>query len=245
LLAVKHEKAFILNALTQFLEENIMTLETSKVIGGIGAILMLIGVFPVINYFGILEIIGAILILVGLHGIGEHFHEPNIFKNAIFGFVALIVGVAVAAAIALTVVWANVTNFIYQLYPGWNGDWASLSGMTPDTSRFTSGNFDVTTLYPLIIGILAVLVILWIFAIISMFFVWRSLKHVTVRTNVGLFGTAGLLLLIGAILIIAFGFGLILMWIGALLLAIAFFQLKHTEAPPAPTAYPPPPQTTV
>jgi uncharacterized membrane protein len=147
--------------------------------------------------------------------------------------------------IALTVVLSNVTSFIYQLYPGWNGDWTSLQGMTPDTSQFTSGNFDVATLYPLIVGVIAVLAILWIFAIISMFFVWRSLKNVSAKSNVGLFGTAGLLLLIGAILIIAFGLGLILMWIGALLLAIAFFQLKSIEPPPAATAYPPPPQATV
>jgi uncharacterized membrane protein len=117
--------------------------------------------------------------------------------------------------------------------------------MTPDPSQFTSGNFNISTFYPLVVGIIAVLAIVWIFAIISMFFVWRSLKQVSMRSNVGLFGTAGLLLLIGAILIIAFGLGLILMWIGALLLAIAFFQLKHTEAAPAAAAYPPPPQATV
>jgi uncharacterized membrane protein len=222
-----------------------MTLESSKVIGGVGAILMLIGVFPAINYLGILELIGVIMILVGLHGVGEHFHEPNIFKNALFSVIAIIVGVVAAVAIAFTVVLTNIRSFIYQLYPGWNGDWASLSGMTPDTSQFTSGNFDVTTLYPLIIGVLAVLGIIWIFAIISMFFARRSLKQVSDKSSVGLFGTAGLLLLIGAILIIAFGLGLILMWIGMLLLAIAFFQLKHTEAPPAAATYPPPPQTAV
>jgi len=223
-----------------------MTLETSKVIGGVGAILMLIGVFPAINYLGILELIGVIMVLIGLHGVGEHFHEPNIFKNALLSVVALIVGVVAAVAIALTVVLTNITNFIYQLYPGWNGDWASLSGLTPDTSQFTSGNFDVTSLYPLVIGVLAVLAIIWIFAIISMFFARRSLNQVKDKSNVGLFGTAGLLLLIGAVLIIAFAIGLILMWIGALLLAIAFFQLKHTEPiPPAAAAYPPPPQTTV
>jgi uncharacterized membrane protein len=60
------------------------------------------------------------------------------------------------------------------------------------------------------------------------------------KTNVGLFGTAGVLLFIGAILIIAVGFGFLLMWIAILLLAIAFFTIK-TPAQPMSSAMPPPP----
>jgi uncharacterized membrane protein len=45
-----------------------MTFESSKTLGGIGALLMFIGVFPYISYFGIIELIGAILVLVALHG---------------------------------------------------------------------------------------------------------------------------------------------------------------------------------
>ena len=46
-----------------------MTLESSKTLGGIGAILMFVGIFPFISYYGIVEIVGAVLILVGLHGL--------------------------------------------------------------------------------------------------------------------------------------------------------------------------------
>ena len=46
-----------------------MTLESSKTLGGIGALLIFIGVFPYINYFGVLEIIGVILVLFALHGL--------------------------------------------------------------------------------------------------------------------------------------------------------------------------------
>ncbi len=218
-----------------------MTLESSKTIGGIGAILMFIGIFPYLSYFGVVELIGAILILVGLNGLSSHYREPGIFRNALYGVIAGIVGVAVAVAVAFTVVLSNVTDLIHQLYPGWNGDWSTLQGMTPDTNAFSSGNFDPATLIPLITGIIAVFAIIWIFAIIATFFIRRSLKQVANRTTVGLFGTAGLLLLIGAFLIIIFGLGLILIWIAALLLAIAFFQIKHTE----PLTSPPPPPTTV
>jgi uncharacterized membrane protein len=60
----------------------------------------------------------------------------------------------------------------------------------------------------------------------------RALGTLSTKSGVGLFSTAGLLLLIGAVLIVLFGIGLILIWISALLLAIAFFQLRAQQAPP-------------
>ncbi|MCL5876296.1 MAG: DUF996 domain-containing protein [Candidatus Bathyarchaeota archaeon] len=219
-----------------------MNYETNKILGGIGAILMFIGIFPMANSYGVLELIGAVLILVALYGLSGHFHESGIFKNALIGVLAGIVGVVLAFVILIAVVLANISNFLYQIYPGWDGSWASLSGMTADTSQFAAGNFDLSTLVPIITGALAVLVILWVFAIVGTFFIRRSLKQVSTKSGVGLFGTAGTLLLAGAFLTIIV-FGLILMWIAALLLAIAFFQLKQAE--PIPPSYAPPPQAPV
>ena len=102
--------------------------------------------------------------------------------------------------------------------------------MTPNTT-----NIDPSAIFPLIGGLLVVLVIVWVFAIIAAFFIWRSLKQVSNKSSVGLFGTAGLLLLIGAIIPV---FGLILMWISALILAIAFFTLKIPEQPMADICLP-------
>jgi uncharacterized membrane protein len=67
----------------------------------------------------------------------------------------------------------------------------------------------------------------------------RSLKQVSDKSTVGLFGTAGLLLLIGAFLTIVF-IGFILMWVAALLIAIAFFQLKSGESIVSQQTPPPP-----
>jgi uncharacterized membrane protein len=201
-----------------------MTLETSKIVGGIGAILMFIGIIPFVSYFGILELIGLILVLVGLYGLGNYYRESGIFRNALYGVAAGIVGVVVTVVAVLAVVLSNITDFITQLYPGWNGDWASLQGMTPNTS-----NLDPAALFPFIAGILVVFVVLWVFAIIATFFMRRSLKQVSDKSTVGLFGTAGLLLLIGAFLAIVL-IGFILMWVAALLIAIAFFQLKPGES---------------
>jgi uncharacterized membrane protein len=214
-----------------------MTLESSKTLGGIGAILMFIGIFPFISYYGIVEIVGAILILISLRGLASHYRQSGIFSNALYGVIAGVVGVVIAVVAAVVTVLTSLTDLLKQIYPGWNGDWSTLQGMTPNTS-----NLDYSTIYPLVAGIIAVLVIVWIFAIIASFFVWRSLKQVSNNSNTGLFGTAGLLLLIGAIIPI---FGLLLMWIAALLLAIAFFTMKTTEQPMVASMSPPPPPNAV
>lgn len=218
-----------------------MNFETSKILGGIGAILIFIGVLPLFQFSTVISLVGAILVLVGLYGIGNYYREPGIFKNAIIGILIGIIGVIVITVIALTVLLASATDLLVQLFPNWTpGDWAGLQGMTPDPNAFN--NFDFNNLWPIITGLIGIAVIGWIVAIIASFFVWRSLKIVTAKSTIGLFGTAGLLLLIGAFLAVII-IGFILMWIAALLLAIAFFQLK--TPPVAVTTAPPPPPTSV
>jgi len=207
-----------------------MTPESSKTLGGIGAILMFIGIFPYISYFGIVELIGAILVLTALYSLGNYYKDSGIFNNALYGVMAGIVGVVSAVAIGLAIVLPNIKDFLMTIFPSWNGDWStisSLSGMTPDTS-----NIGIGDVIPFISAAIVIFVILWIFAIIATFFVRRSLVRLSAKTNVGLFSTAGLLLLIGAFLVIFVGLGLILMWVAALILAIAFFTLKPTQQPP-------------
>ncbi|MGD0028754.1 MAG: DUF996 domain-containing protein [Candidatus Bathyarchaeia archaeon] len=210
-----------------------MTLESSKTLGGIGALLMFIGVLPYINYFGIIPLIGAILVLISLHGFARIYKESGIFDNALYGIIAGIVGVVLAVAIGIAIILPNIKDFLMKLFPSWNGSWStiqSLSGMTPNTSNITFGD-----VIPFITAAIVILVILWVFAILATFFVRRSLKQLSTRTNVGLFSTTGMLLLIGAVLIIAFGLGLLLLWIATLILAIAFFTMKPKETQPPTT----------
>ncbi|MEM2147667.1 MAG: DUF996 domain-containing protein [Candidatus Bathyarchaeia archaeon] len=214
-----------------------MSIENSRILGGVGALLMFIGVFPYINYFGVIELVGLILVMVALYNLSSHYRERAIFNNALYGLIVGIVGAVVSLAVIIITVLTHLSDFLYTIFPDWNGDWTALSGLTPDMSRFS-----LEAVTPFLIGILAVLVIVWVFSIISAFFVRRSLVKLSAKSGVGLFSTAGLLLLIGAVLIVAFGIGLILIWISALLIAIAFFQLKtqqtqtqQTTAPTVPT----------
>ena len=195
-----------------------MTLESSKTLGGIGALLMFIGVFPYINYFGVLEIIGVILVLFALHGLADYYKEKGIFNHALYGALTVLVGGILAGALVVITVLTSLTDLLKQVYPGWNGNWSTLQGMTPDTS-----NLNLSTLGPLIAGIVAFLVLIWFVAIIASLFIWRSLKQVSNKSGTGLFGTTGLILLIGAIIPIV---GLILMWVAALLLSHRFFHTK-------------------
>jgi uncharacterized membrane protein len=209
-----------------------MTLESSKTIGGIGAILLFIGVIPFVQYTWVVGIVGLILVLVALRGLSNHYQERGIFGNAIYGVAVAVVGAIIVGVLAFAVVLSNLRDLITQIYPGWNGDWSTLQGVTPNTTNIVPSD-----IFPLIGGLLVVLVIAWVVIIIAAFFIYRSLKQISNKSNVGLFGTAGLILLIGAIIPV---FGLILMWISALILAIAFFTLKPHEQPIATSTSPPP-----
>jgi uncharacterized membrane protein len=205
-----------------------VAIETSKTLGGVGAILMFVGVIPVINTYGVIELIGLILVMVALYNLASYYTERGIFNNALYGLIAGIVGGVVAVGTIFLTVLTSLTTFIETIYPDWNGDWSALSGLTPDPS-----NISIDAIMPLLAGIFAALLILWVFAIISAFFVRRSLNSLSAKSSVGLFSTAGLLVLVGAVLIIALGIVLILIWIGALILAVAFFTMKPRETQPA------------
>jgi len=215
-----------------------MDLESSKTLGGVGAILLLVGTLPVLSSytFGVLAVVGIIIILVALNSLANIYKERGIFNNSLYGLIVGIVGAVIAGVVVLVAVLSKLKTLLLQLYPSWNGQWSSissLSGMKPDTSNLMSG-----TVVSVLEGVLAAFVILWIFIIVWAVFVRRSLKMLAAKSSVGLFSTASLLLIIGAALTIVV-IGLLLMWIGVLLMAIAFFQMKpQAEQPPATMAPP-------
>jgi uncharacterized membrane protein len=183
--------------------------------------------FSYINYLGIVELIGAILFSC-IAWVRQHIQTNGIFDNHSTA-IAGIVGVVLAVVVGIAIVPLNV-EIIMKIYPVGmaTGQPFHRLSKTPkqatstlgDYSLHYSGNMDFA--------------ILWIFAIIATFFIRRSLKQLSDRTNVGLFSTTGLLLLAGAVLFIIFGLGAILIWIASLILAIAFFTMKPHEAPPPP-----------
>ncbi len=203
-----------------------MTLESNKNLGGIGAILMFIGVLP-FPYSGILSLVGLILVLISIYGLAGYYKESGIFNNVLYGIILSIVG-GVAAALVVIV---GLIDFFKDL-----GITIGLGNVADWTSQVTGINWQNVGLDIIVrfAGyIFLAFGILFVFAIAAAFLIRKSLGLLTAKTGVGMFSTTGLILLIGAFLIIVFGIGLLLIWISLLLLAVAFFSIKPTQTQPA------------
>ncbi len=168
-----------------------MDVETGKIIGGIGAILCVLGLVP--HAGTLLAIIGEILILIALKVLSEYYNEPAIFSDALMATILGIIGTAAS----------TVGVFSLGL---------SLSML------FHSG-------VPMVISVIIVLIVAYIFIVLSALFYKRSLEKLGERSGEKLFRTAGLLMFIGAVLLVILIGGIIIA-VAMILLAVAFFTLK-------------------
>jgi len=228
-----------------------MELESTKIIGGIGALLLVIG--SVTGFFTpfveILSLIGIILVLVAMHSLANIYHEQGIFRNATYFVVAAIIGIVAAIATVVASIIYFVSNIPIWAQPyipsGSNifnsTSWANSTNWTGLAQAIQQNSSDLGSIWVLIGAVILALVILWVLLIVAMVFFRRSLGTISTKTNVGLFGTTGLLMLIGACLTVIF-IGLILIWIGWILLTVSFFSIKSVtppqSAPPSPPMQP-------
>ena len=197
-----------------------MTFESSKNLSAVGALLLVIGAVLgfVWSFSGILSLIGIILLLIGLKGLANFYKEDGIFNNSLYSIIIVIVGcvvgvgvIAVSAVSALADIgidWANIE------------DWANVG--TDVTTVFADFNFNA--IFNLLGALLIGLIIIYVVVIVSMFFFRKSMNQLSAKSGIGLFGTAGLLMLIGAVIPVI---GLLIIWIGAILVTVAFFQMKQ------------------
>ncbi len=74
---------------------------------------------------------------------------------------------------------------------------------------------------------LGALIVVYLIAVLSSWLFKRALYDLSNVSGEGLFRLAGLLLFIGAILLIALGIGVFIMFIAMIILAIAFFTFKE------------------
>lgn len=205
-----------------------MTLESSKTLGGVGAILVVIGFLGLFayGYTALLSLIGIIITLIALKGIADHYNEAGIFNNALYGFITLIIGVVAFIATVIVMILMAISNI--------DIDWTN-------PTAIQQYFMDMNNLWSIIGTLIIALVVLFIFAIISAIFFRKSLTSLSTKSGEKIFETAGLLWLIGAILTIVL-IGFILIGIAWILIAVGFFSIKPTATQP-PTAPPqPPPQ---
>jgi uncharacterized membrane protein len=202
-----------------------VSIESNKNLGGIGAILMFIGVLPYANFFGIVTLVGLILVLIAMYGLAKEYKESGIFNNAFYGIVTAIVGVVIFVAVAVYALFDFLADIGLTIGAGNFTDWAtSLTQMDwTNVGLNLIGNF--------LVYIFLDLAILFVFVVVTAILLRKSLGLLSAKSGVGLFGTTGILLLVGAVLTII-AIGLILMWIALLILAVAFFSIKPQQAPP-------------
>ncbi len=181
------------------------------------------------------RLVGAVLLLVALHGLAQFYREKSIFNSGLLAFIAFVVGAVTFASVVYLVLYTSyLSDLISLMYPGFNGDWSNLPNLTPNA------DVNFAELLGFVGPIFGIFTAAWVSAIFASFFAWRALENLAAKSGVNLFSTAGIILLVGALLTIVFGLGLILMWIGVLLLAIAFFQIKaQSDLPSEPPVFSP------
>jgi uncharacterized membrane protein len=169
-----------------------MSLESSKTLGGVGAILLAI---PFLN------LVGIILVLIAMKGMTEYYNDDGIFSNALYGFIFGFVGVI--ALIAVIIMFAFGTVFSPAVAP--------LAGF---------GLFIVAV------------IVLYVFSLIAAIFYKSSLDRLSEKSGEHVFNTAGLILLIGAIIPLI---GEILKFIAWILAAVGFFSIRQPTQLPIST----------
>lgn len=198
------------------------TLSQAKALGGVGSILVLVAGFLFVVPFAspVVSLIGFILVLVAVKYISDAVADASIFKNMVISVVMAIVGIIVGSLLVLA--------SLLRMFPGLLG-----------------GDFTPTTdpgIGPAVMGtLIAGFALLWIFFVISAVFLRKSYRTISDRLNIGMFGTAALLYLIGAITVVIF-IGVFLILLAMILQAVAFFSIEEREAAPV-QATPPPVET--
>jgi len=206
-----------------------MNLETSKYLGGIGAILLVIGFLGSIGtgYSGLLSLVGLVLVLIAMKGLSDYYKEAGIFDNTLYGFATSIIAVVAFVAVIVATLLGTIADMGIA-------DWTNTAEWT---AAFQETLSDMSALFNFIGGIILAVVVLFILLVIAAIFYRKSLNMLSSKSGVGMFSTAGLLLLIGAILTIIV-IGIIIIWIAIILLAVAFFSIKTQPAQP-PESTPP------
>lgn len=177
-------------------------LSEAKILGGIGAILMLVGG----SFAGIGGIIGLILIFIAVKYIANETKDGSIFDNYLMHFIFSIIAIVAFVAIFF----------------------ASIGGLT-FFSAFEEMNFTDPTdvwdfIQPYIMWWVIGGLIGWIFLIISALYLRKSYNSITEHTKNGLFKTTGTIYLIGAVsAVILIGFLIII--IAKIIEIIAYFTI--------------------
>ena len=241
-----------------------MTIESNRTIGGVAAILTLLGVFSLITslfhyifpnsaglslisigvsgIFGVLAIVSFLLFLIAMYGFSNDYKEHRIFSNLMHGILFTIVAVVVAIGVVVLIVLFNFSTLFPNL-----GSSTSSTQISASFSRTLS----------LFLPISSLVGVVWTV------FVVRAFNLLADKSKVPLFKTGAKVLLAGALvnIVIAIVFAVVsvganvsfslnttvaLLTVGNLVqdvgwvfLAMAYFKIQAPAMPtPMPTVTP-------
>jgi uncharacterized membrane protein len=193
-----------------------MDMQTNRLLGIIGAFLMVIGFFPVLGgMMGIFTLVGIIFVLIALKGYGDSYKDGTIFRNAVYTVIFEIIGVVVFIA----VIAVAAVGFLASLGIKNLADFRALQNINWQSMI----NFN--NLLPFIGVILLAILILFVFSVLASWYFKKAMATLSAKTGVKLFHTTGTLFFVGAILTVIL-VGFILIWVSLILLAISFYEIK-------------------
>jgi uncharacterized membrane protein len=190
-------------------------------------LLMVISPFLVSGFTLLVDLVGLILVLIAVKGMSDHYNDASIFNNSLYGVILSIVG----AVIFVAALFVTALSFFENVLG------IELSAAFTDPTVFSNIEWTEAMIFDNLMDYVGALVgsmlVLFIFIVVAAIFYRKSLTTLAEKTGVGLFGTAGLLILIGAVLtIIAIGF--LLIWVALILVTAAFFKIREEPTQPTP-----------
>jgi uncharacterized membrane protein len=186
------------------------TLKDAKLIGGIGAVFSLIGMF-IPNTGIILSIIGSVMVLIAVKYISDVVNDSFIFRNMIISIICGVVGVIAFVIFLLS--YFMTMFFTYR-------------GAAPRP-------------FPqFIIPIIAAFVIVWVFMVFSALYLRKSYNRISDALRIDLFRSTATIYLVGALLLIVI-VGVIVLILAKIIEAVAFFSIPEhplqVQPPPPPS----------
>ncbi|MDR2719751.1 MAG: DUF996 domain-containing protein [Nitrososphaerota archaeon] len=189
------------------------TLIASKVLAAIGSILLCLSFIPIIG------IIGIILMFSGIRGIAEHYRDGNMYRNAftgtIFGAIGLsIMGINEFITYTTNISITDMINRILNIGQLFNQN----AGIVDIQYHIFNNPYFIPFL-----------VIVFIFNLLMAIYLKKAFQDIARRSGERLFNAAGTMMIIGAILTIAFFTGLVLIYIAFIIAAAAFCTIKTKQ----------------
>ncbi len=181
-----------------------MAIESNRTLGGLAAVLMLVGVvsqvstvfgyfFPrsagvlifagIGGLFGILSFVGFLLFLVAMYGFSRDYQDQRIFNYLLYGIIITIVAAAVVFVILFIVVLFNLAT----LFP-------NLNSSAPPPSQVSS---EMSKIFSLVFPLFGLVGIIWIA------FNVKAFNLLSDKSKVLLFRTGAKVLIAGALVNIA------------------------------------------